>query len=218
MDILDFSELPDKLRNGLIEYRELWESGLKKKANEILRGTMRYYDSLPADVHSLFISIVCGKICNNESGLFDFKRIPYEISIRLSKELACYMKDRILPQARWYCELFGDLDDKISVYEKNKDDLPTAELLLSALIYMLSFGAHHFPDYSCIDNADFDLARDHGQEILKNHNISINIQNEFYYYIKLHELFNSWDKKSDFCLYCKEHGAEFEKIAAYYYR
>jgi len=218
MDNLDLSGLPDKLRNGLSEYHRLWESGLKKKANEILRDTMKYYDALPPDVHSLFLSIVCGKVCDNRAkGAFDFIRLPYEISTRLSKELAHYLKDGVLPQARWYCELFGNLDDKMSVYEKNKDDLPTAELLLSALVYMLDFGAHHFPDYSCLEDGDLDLALDHGQDILKRHDINIDLQKEFNYYIKLHELFASWDKKSDFSLYCKENGLEFESIVAYYY-
>ncbi len=218
MDDLDLTGLPDKLRDGLIEYRRLWESGLKKKANEVLRDTMKYYDTLPSDVHSLFHSVICGKICDNKAkGAFDFIRIPYEISTRLSKELAVYMKDCVLPQARWYCELFGVLDDKISLYEKNKDDLPTAELLLSALNYILEFGAHHFPDYTCLEDGDLDLALKYGQDILKRHKIDAAMQNEFNYYIKLHELFEGWDKKGDFSQLCKEHGLPFESVRAYYY-
>ncbi len=218
MDDSEFSSLPDKLRNGLSEYHRLWESGLKKKANEVLRDTMKYYDTLPSDVHGVFLSVICGKICDNRAkGAFDFIRIPYEISTRLSKELAQYMKDGVLPQARWYCELFGDLDDKISLYERNKDDLPTAGLLLSALVNMLDFGAHHFPDYSCLEDGDLALALDYGRDILKRHDIGIDMQKEFNYYIKLHELFESWDKKGDFSLLCEKHGLAFEKVRAYYY-
>ncbi len=218
MDDLDLTGLPDKLRNGLSEYHRLWEIGLKKKANEVLRDTMKYYDTLPSEVHSLFHSIICGKICDNRAkGAFDFIRIPYEISTRLSKELAQYMKDGVLPQARWYCELYGDLYDAISLYEKNRGDLPTAKLLMSDLIYMLEFGAHHFPDYTCLEDGDLDLALDYGRDILKRHDIGVDTQKEFNYYIKLHELFESWDKKGDFSLLCKKHGLSFERVRAYYY-
>ncbi len=219
-DITNLAGLPDKLKNGLIEYDRLWESGLKKKANEVLRDTMKYYDTLPSDVHSLFHSIICNKVCVNRSKGFisyDSIRIPYEISTRLSKELAVYMKDGVLPQARWYCELFGDLYDTISLYEKNRGDLPTAELLMSDLIYMLEYGAHHFPDFTCLEEGDLALAIDYGQDILKRHEIGADTQNEFNYYVKLHELFDNWDKKGDFSQLCKENGLPFESVRAYYY-
>ena len=56
------------------------------------------------------------------------------------------------------------------------------------LIYLLSFGAHHFPDYSCLENvSELDKAEELGEEILKKHDIDVELQQEFQYYIKLHK-------------------------------
>lgn len=218
MEEYSFSALPEELQNGLKEYKKLWDSGLKKKANEKLRSAMQYYDTLPAQIHNMFISIICNSICNNKRGILEHKHLPYEISVRLSKELSVYVKEGILPQALWYCELFGTLDDIIVVYQKNKDNLVIAEFLLSDLNEMLYFGSHHFPEFSCIERSDYDMSVNYGNEILKNHNINKGLQLEYEYYNKLFELFYCWDKQSDFSAFCREQGLTFEKINAYYYK
>ena len=144
--------------------------------------------------------------------------MPYEVSIRLAQELFPFVNQGVLPQARWYCELFGDLDETISTYQKNKDDFKIARVLMLRLIYLLSFGAHHFPDYSCLENvSELDKAEELGEEILKKHDIDVELQQEFQYYIKLHRLFYSWNGKGDFAILCKRNGLEFNEIATITY-
>ncbi|MEY8393083.1 hypothetical protein AALA98_17400 [Lachnospiraceae bacterium 45-W7] len=219
MKRFDYPQLPEKLQKGLNDYCKFWEQGLKKRANEVIRECMKYYDTLSEDVHKEFISIVCAEICDNHTELFRDYSLPYEVSIRLARELFPYVDQGVLPQARWHCELFGDLEETISVYRKNKDDFKTAGILMSRLVYLLSFGAHHFPEYSCLENvSELDRAQELGGEILKNHNIDAGFQQEFQYYVKLHRLFYSWDGEGDFALLCRRNGLEFNEIAAYYYK
>ena len=219
MKHFDYPQLPEELQKGLNEYCKLWEQGLKKQANVVIRDIMKYYDTLSEDVHKEFILIVCTEICDNNVELFRDYTLPYEVSIRLGQELFSYVNQGILPQARWHCKLFGDLDETISIYQKNKDDFKIAEILMFRLIYLLSFGAHHFPEYSCLENvSELDEAEELGKEILKNHNIDVKIQQEFRYYIKLHRLFNSWDREGDFALLCRGNGLDFNEISAYYYK
>ena len=84
---------------------------------------------------------------------------------------------------------------------------------------MLYFGAHHFPEYSCLQNvSELDEAEELGEEILKKHNINVELQQEFRYYVKLHRLFHSWDGGGDFAALCRRNGLEFNEISAYYYK
>ena len=107
----------------------------------------------------------------------------------------------------------------ILIYQKNKDDFKIAEILMLRLIYLLSLGAHHFPEYSCLENvSELDEAERLGEEILKKHDIDVEFQQEFRYYIKLHRLFHSWNGEGDFALLCRKNGLEFNEIAAYYYK
>lgn len=96
---------------------EFWEQGLKKRANAVIREIMKYYDTLSEDVHKEFISIVCTEICDNHVELFQDYSLPYEVSIRLGQELSPFVNQGVLPQARWHCELFGDLDETVSIYQ-----------------------------------------------------------------------------------------------------
>ena len=89
-------------------FNEFWEQGLKKKANVVIRDSMKYYDTLSEDVHKEFISIVCTEICDNDVELFRDYSLPYEVSIRLEQELFPFVNQGVLPQARWHCKLFGD--------------------------------------------------------------------------------------------------------------
>lgn len=219
MKCFDYPKLPEELQKGLNDYCKLWEQGLKKQANAVIREIMKYYDTLSEDIHKEFISIVCTEICDNNVELFQDYALPYEVSIRLEKELFPFVNQGVLPQALWHCKLFGDLDETISIYRKNKDDFKTAEILMFRLISFLYFGAHHFPEYSCLENvSELDEAEELGEEILKNHDMDIETQQEFRYYIKLHRLFNSWDSEGDFALLCRRNGLEFNEIAAYYYK
>lgn len=219
MKYFDYPQLPEELQKGLNDYCKFWEQGLKKRANVVIRETMKYYDTLSEDIHKQFISIVCTEICDNHVKLFRDYHLPYEISIRLEQELLPFVEQGGLPQARWHCELFGDLDETILIYQKNKDDFKISEILMLRLIYLLSYGAHHFPEYSCLDNiSELDEAEKLGEEILKKHDIDIKIQQEFRYYSKLHRLFYSWNGKGDFALLCRKNGLEFNEIAAYYYK
>lgn len=218
MKCFDYPQLPEELQKGLNDYCKFWEQGLKKKANLVIREIMKYYDTLSEDIHKEFISIVCTEICDNHVELFRDYSLPYEVSIRLRQELFPFVQQGVLPQARWYCELFGYLNETISVYHKNKDDFKIAEILMSRLIDRLYFGAHHFPEYSCFENvSEIDEAEELGEEILKKHDIDVEIQQNFRYYIKLHRLFNSWNGEGDFVLLCRKNGLEFNEIAAYYY-
>ena len=218
MKCFDYPQLPEELQKGLNDYCKFWEQGLKKKANLVIREIMKYYDTLSEDIHKEFISIVCTEICDNHVELFRDYSLPYEVSIRLRQELFPFVNQGVLPQARWYCELFGYLNETISVYHKNKDDFKIAEILMSRLIDRLYFGAHHFPEYSCFENvSEIDEAEELGEEILKKHDIDVEIQQNFRYYIKLHRLFNSWNGEGDFVLLCRKNGLEFNEIAAYYY-
>ena len=214
----DYPQLPKQLQKGLNDYCKFWEQGLKKRANAVIREIMKYYDTLSEDIHKEFISIVCTEICDNHVELFRDYSLPYEVSIRLAQELFPFVNQGVLPQARWYCELFGDLDETISTYQKNKDDFKIARVLMLRLIYLLSFGAHHFPDYSCLENvSELDKAEELGEEILKKHDIDVELQQEFQYYIKLHRLFYSWNGKGDFAILCKRNGLEFNEIATITY-
>ena len=218
MKCFDYPQLPEELQKGLNDYCKFWEQGLKKKANLVIREIMKYYDTLSEDIHKEFISIVCTEICDNHVELVRDYSLPYEVSIRLRQELFPFVNQGVLPQARWYCELFGYLNETISVYHKNKDDFKIAEILMSRLIDRLYFGAHHFPEYSCFENvSEIDEAEELGEEILKKHDIDVEIQQNFRYYIKLHRLFNSWNGEGDFVLLCRKNGLEFNEIAAYYY-
>lgn len=218
MKCFDYPQLPEELQKGLNDYCKFWEQGLKKKANLVIREIMKYYDTLSEDIHKEFISIVCTEICDNHVELFRDYSLPYEVAIRLRQELFPFVQQGVLPQARWYCELFGYLDETISVYHKNKDDFKIAEILMSRLIDRLSFGAHHFPEYSCFENvSEVDESEKLGEEILKKHDIDVEFQQGFRYYIKLHRLFNSWNGEGDFALLCRKNGLEFNEIAAYYY-
>ena len=179
MKHFDYPQLPEELQKGLNDYCKFWEQGLKKRANAVIREIMKYYDTLSEDIHKEFISIVCTEICDNHVELFRDYSLPYEVSIRLAQELFPFVNQGVLPQARWYCELFGDLDETISTYQKNKDDFKIARVLMLRLIYLLSFGAHHFPDYSCLENvSELDKAEELGEEILKKHDIDVELQQD----------------------------------------
>lgn len=119
MKHFDYPQLPEELQKGINDYCRFWEQGLKKRANVVIRETMKYYDTLSEDIHKEFISIVCTEICDNHVELFRDYSLPYEISIRLRQELFPFVNQGVLPQARWHCELFGDLDETILIYQKN---------------------------------------------------------------------------------------------------
>ncbi len=106
-----------RLLSGLEEYYTLWGSGLKKQANNSIRETMNYYDTLSIDIRNEFIVFVCNRICDKIDDDIYNSTLTHEISIRFKKDLRPFADKGILPQARWYCELFGSLDEAILIYK-----------------------------------------------------------------------------------------------------
>ncbi len=205
-------KIPDpKLKSGVSEYIRLWNAGLKKQANAVVKSAMEHFDTLPETEQSRFFDMLCEAL----EGC-DCIRLSHEVSVRLREYLCACAKRRQMPQSRWYCVLYNiGVDNEAEIYSAHSEDFALARHYYGMLIAELSFGAHHFPEGCCIMKADYARYCGECERVLKNHPLD---GADYLYYKALYEAYYLWDGKSDFTEHCKCCGVAFKEIPAYYYR
>ncbi len=203
----------ERLKSGISEYIRLWNNGLKKQANTVVKGAMEYLDTLSDTEQAEFFDTLCEALeAKGEA------QITHGVSVRLREYLSsCTAKD-LMPQSRWYCLWYGrygmGLDEVRAVYGKHSDDSKLAELYYRMLLSELYFGAHHFPEGCCISVEEYREYCSECERVIKAHSFD---SAGYLHYKWLYEAYYSWDRNSDFKEYCKSRGAEFEEVCAYYY-
>lgn len=223
-----------RLKFELCEYLRLYGAGLKKRANEHLKGAVhkfkREFSEAEQD-HAL--GELCREILDeSESELKNLKsRGNGELPFRLGELVGEYLKRRCIagemPHLRRAYQICAR-----SLWELDKNDLLrrayrhercnacTVELYFCMLLDALDWGAHHFPEGCLIERAYYEQLTREAHDVREKHKISARLNAEFEYLIKLYECyfeFKSRGSEVDFYALCKEAGLNFAPVKSFYY-
>lgn len=216
---------------GLNNYYELVDKGLKKKANQYIEVFVKELSTVDKDhlntILYSFLKKLCDKNKYNEYSRGN-GRLPYVLDNLLRDYLYAECTKNKMPQLRWYYELYRTdrighkyaFDMLEKAYEHEECDQETVNLLFEAHIGILAWGSHHFPE-GCIlerDKASFEI--DTCKSILQNHAVEDSLLDALDYFERLYSCYFKYvddGRVKDFDLYCIEEQIEFEPINAFFY-
>ena len=222
------------LKFELYEYLKLYDAGLKKRANERLKGTVSKFKSEFSQTQRDYaLGELCREILDeNKSELKNLKsRGNGELPFRLGELVGEYLKGRCIagemPHLRWayqicaHCLRELDRNELLRrAYRHDHCDARTAELYFCVLLDALDWGAHHFPEGCLIERSCYEQLTREARDAREKHEISARLNLEFEYFVKLYECyfeFKSRDGEVDFYALCKEAGLNFVPVKSFYY-
>jgi len=206
---------------GVQNYWALREKGLNKQANAFLFEFADRFENEVPDLDSK--DAILFRFCEEylDGRRFPGKELPFQMNKLLSAYLRRECKKNRMPQMRWALQMFGpcfpDCDGPYlgeRAYMHKDCDEQTVRLYFNEQVYDLWLGQHHFPDYCLISQEEFEAIAATARKIISEKTVDPKAVEEFEYYVKLYELFFSWEangRKGDFCLLCKEAGLDFEE-------
>lgn len=208
---------------NVAEYLKLWNLGLKKKANQIIKEAMEQFDGWSKEHKKEVVLEFCAQVCDTEDSPFRqvFGRVPYELSTRIKDILYDCCEEMGMPCLRWCYELCGhDGDILRKAYCHPGCDEKTVCYYFKAFLDDLWYGAHHFPDGCLITEADFDKTVDCCERILEEHTVSQDLKAEYEYYKRLYQIW--WEVKGtgngrNFLEQCEKEELGFVPVEAIYY-
>ena len=223
-----------RLKFELCEYLRLYDAGLKKLANEHLKGTVSKFKSeFSQTQRDCALGELCREILDeNQSELKNLKnRGNGELPFELGELVGKYLKGRCdagkMPHLRWAYQIctrgLRELDRNELLrraYRHEHCDARTVELYFCMLLDALDWGAHHFPEGCLIERSYYEQLTSEARDAREKHEISAWLNLEFEYFVKLYECyfeFKSRGGEVDFCALCKEAGLNFAPVKSFYY-
>ena len=218
------------LKFELCEYIRLYDTGLKKPANEHLKGTVSKFKSeFSQTQRDCALGELCREILDeNKSELKNLKNRGYsELPFRLGEYLKGRCNAGEMPHLRWAYQIctrgLGELDrDELlrRAYRHKRCDARTLELCFCMLLDALDWGAHHFPEGCLIERERYERLIREARDVKEKHEISERLNLEFENLVKLYECyfeFKSRGGEVDFYALCKEAGLNFAPVKSFYY-
>ena len=159
-----------RLKFELCEYLRLYYTGLKKQANEHLKGAVHKFKREFSEAERDYaLNELCREILDeSESELKNLKsRGNGELPFRLGELVGEYLKRRCIagamPHLRWAYQIYTrslwelDKNDLLRrAYRHERCDARTVELYFCMLLDALDWGAHHFPEVCLIERAYYE--------------------------------------------------------------
>ena len=192
-----------RLKFELCEYLRLYGAGLKKQANEHLKGAVRKFKNEFSEAERDYaLGELCREILDeSESELKKLKsRGNGELPFRLGELVGEYLKKRCIagqmPHLRWAYQICAhglrrlDKDELLRrAYRHERCDARTVELYFCMLLDALDWGAHHFPEGCLIERAYYEQLIREARDVREKHEISERLNLEFENLVKLYECY-----------------------------
>lgn len=228
----------EEFADGIGEYRELFDKGLKKRANKLL---FEFADKFKANVPQAEGDGILCRFCREflDEGRFEEFRIygsphlPYQLTGLIYDCLIRECEKNKMPQMRWHYQIFGKYYNPHEsqgsdrpyfilerAYTHPECDQATVELYFTAQLDELGFGAHHFPEGCCISREVYEDCVAVCERILSEKTISSELEAEFREYKTLYELWYKWSgggRQGRFDELCSAAGIDFAPVQAFYY-
>ena len=158
------------LKFELCEYLRLYDAGLKKRANEYLKGTVGKFKSEFSQTQRNYAlgELCCEILDESKSELKNLKnRGNGELPFRLGELVGEYLKNRCIagqmPHLRWAYQIcahgLGEFDKNDLLrraYRHERCDARTVELYFCMLLDAIDWGAHRFPEGCLIERARYE--------------------------------------------------------------
>ncbi len=223
-----------RLKFELCEYLRLYDAGLKKRANEYLKGAVRKFKSEFSEAErDCALGELCREILDeSKSELKNLKnRGNGELPFELGELVGEYLKRRCIagemPHLRWAYQIcmrglheLGRGELLRRAYRHERCDERTVELYFCMLLDALDWGAHHFPEGCLIERAYYEQLTSEARDVMQKHKICAQLNLKFEYFVKLYECyfeFKSRGGEVDFYALCKEAGLNFTPVKSFYY-
>ncbi len=221
------------LKFELCEYLRLYDAGLKKRANEHLKGAVGKFKSEFSEAQRDYaLGELCREILDeDQSELKNLKnRGNGELPFELGELVGEYLKRRCIagemPHLRWAYQIYmrglhelGRDELLRRAYRHERCDACTVELYFCMLLDALDWGAHHFPEGCLIERAYYEQLIREARDVREKHEISARLNLEFEYFVKLYECyfeFKSRGGEVDFYALCKEAGLNLAPVKSFY--
>ena len=212
---------------GLSGYCELYEKGLKKQANKhIAEFVEKFSNTVSEEVQKKIIFKFLKEFCDGNNNSFKKRldgSLPYFLHMYVLDylEKECEKEDK-MPQLRWCHEFGGEANFSMleRAYASPECDKKTVEFMLLHYTNIFFWGAHHFPESSCIEKEVYNDTIEKCQKIISEKEVVKELKEEVEYYQKLYSCYYRFEedsRKKPFGKYCKEAGIEFEAWDTYYY-
>lgn len=221
-----------EIAKGINTYYELWDKGLKKQANKVMKETMVQFGKLPEEeqltIASGYCRYVCDELLPNQVKTFCsriYHTLPYDAAQCFFKCIKPLADKGEMPYLRWVYEVFGqDIDLLERAYEHKECDTKTVQIYFDALLEIFYWGAHHFPEGCCISKEYYKdtlskcerIVREHGEELKPG------MRDDFVYWKKLYDVWYAFEKSDVrdlevFYDMCKKENIRFRAPASFYY-
>lgn len=221
----------DELRDAVSEYGRLWDLGLKKQANKVMRDLVTEVKAIPSqDERDQLMLSLCTELF--ESGTPPLRKnghsmLPFGLNKLMGESLARKCEEGTLPWLRWYYELFrSDPNTKSPIamlrkaLELDDVDQATIDLYFGKLLDWLWYGHHHFPEGCLYTKDEYDELIEEGEELIRRVSVNPQMIAAFENHKGLYRCWEEWKergKKGDFAHLCEEHGVRFRPVGSYYY-
>lgn len=177
------------------KYGELYLSGLKEKANGVLKNAVCGFEALSADEKNTIIRRFLTELCDEDKYSFLFSRgngmIPYPLILPLSDWLSPRCEQDMMPELRWFYEVFK-CDKQRSecacdciqrAYLSKACDKKTLNLKFELNILALELGLHELPLGLLISKEEFERTVAECEDIILKASVPI-AQAEHYVQLK----------------------------------
>ncbi len=175
-----------RLKFELREYLRLYDAGLKKRANEHLKGAVGKFKSEFSEAErDCALGELCREILDeDQSELKNLKnRGNGELPFELGELVGEYLKRRCIagemPHLRWAYQIcmrglheLGRDELLRHAYRHEHCDARTVELYFCTLLDALDWGAHHFPDGCLIERTYYEQLTSEARDSREKHEIS----------------------------------------------
>ena len=222
-----YSEFMD----GLKPYYDLYNKGLKKKANQYIDDFVRKLSELDIKSLSSVLYLFSEELCDGgkyEKYTRGNGRIPYSLDNLLRNYLYAQAMENKMPQLRWYYQLYKHdrvghqyaFDMLKKAYAHDKCDKQTVDLLFAAYIEKLAWAAHHFPEGCIMERVEVASTINECKSIMNTGMVEERLLDDFEYFKKLYTCYYKYvdeGRTKDFDTYCAKEGIAFDESKVFYY-
>lgn len=213
--------------DGLNTYLNLYEKGLKKQANQLIKNFIKTLETnLDQKSLNLILERFCYELCDKKQHDQLKSRgngsLPYELNRLIWQYLKANCEINQMPHMRWIYQLYGRYYNPFDPqYENNlylilqqayahpACDQQTVDLYFHAQLDILDWGAHHFPDCCLITEQTYAEVVQQANQIMQDHCVSQRLLEEFDLYLKEYDCYRKFlrmGKQGDFMQMCRQAG------------
>lgn len=205
-------------------YYDLWNIGLKKKANHSLK---QYLQEFNKNVDEKTRFAIWYQFCENycqdilTSELYWYYKHP-ALSYELSKNVIDYLNQcsNQMPQLKWLYLLTRDKDVLEKAFHHEQRDQQIIECKFQSYIDTLEWGLHHASEGVIIITDELALETINAcNSMIEQYNIPTEFQHVFHSYVRLYQWIKKFSESDykDFMEFCKDYDVTFQKNEVFYY-